>query len=320
MVNLREQASRNTALWIIGVMVILWTALGIFSFVDSETRVRPHTKAVVFGGQNGLYGKQVFQSYNCMDCHTIVGNGAYFAPDLTKIYEQVGPAWLMAYLGSPGTYPAEAIVNIQLNELVKSGDIDIKDMEAYYAKYPKAQERIKERGGVDALMPNLQFTKEEINGLIAFLDYTSRINTAGWPPEVRAKDAVIENTKREMEAKSGLRTQMATVAAPGSADSEDSGGSSVNGEQVANDMGCMACHSTDGSVRIGPSWKALYDHDVTLVGGQKVKADEEYLKRSILQPNDDIVDGYQPGLMPSYEGTISDGDLNAIIEYIKSIK
>lgn len=320
MVNPKEQKQRNIAIMIIGVMVVIWTVLGVMSFVDSGDRVRPHAKETIFSGQNGLYGKQVFQDYNCMDCHTIVGNGAYFAPDLTKIYETSGPAYLLAYLGSPGAYPTEAIVKIQLNELIKAGEIeDVKNMDDYYAKFPQAKTRIEERGGKDALMPNLQFSKDQINGLIAFLKYTSKINTAGWPPEILARPAVIEAEKRHLEAKSGLSVPMAAVT--GGSSSDDGTGSLVSvGEKEANDLGCMACHSTDGSVKIGPSWKSLFDHNVKLVGGESVKADEEYLKVSILDPNSQIVDGFLPNLMPSYQDAITDEQIDAIIEYIKSLK
>src|SRR5690606_28561959 len=127
MVNPKEQKARKIAIWIIGLMILVWTILGIFSFVDSGDRIRPQTTVVTFADQDALRGKQVWQTYNCMDCHTIVGNGAYFAPDLTNIYKDAGPAYLLAYLGSPATYPTEAIVNIQLLQLIKDGHSDATD-------------------------------------------------------------------------------------------------------------------------------------------------------------------------------------------------
>lgn len=319
MVNPKEQKARNIAIWVIGLMVIIWTILGILSFVETEGRKRPQTVNVSFSGVNALTGKQVFQGYNCMDCHTIVGNGAYFAPDLTKLYEQAGPAYLLAYLGSPGAYPTEAIVNIQLNELIKAKEpsVDgIANMDEYYAKFPKAKERIQERGGVDALMPNLKFSKDEINGLVAFLKYTSQINTAGWPPEIFAKQTIIDEVKQDMEAKSGLPVKVVTSSNGDAATADNS----VDGESIANSLGCMACHSTDGTIKIGPSWKNLYGEPVQLSDGSTVTADDEYLTNSILKPNDQIVKGFQEGLMPSYDGMASQQEIDAIIEYIKSLK
>lgn len=98
--NKKENKARNIALMVIGVMIVIWTILGILSFTEREGYERPMTRDITFSGQTALKGKQTFQAYNCMDCHTIVGNGAYFAPDLTHTYNDNGAAWLLAYLGS----------------------------------------------------------------------------------------------------------------------------------------------------------------------------------------------------------------------------
>lgn len=316
MVNTKERKARKIALWILGLMVIIWTVLGILSFVETEGRRIPDSIKFTFAGQNGLKGKQVFQSFNCMDCHTIVGNGAYFAPDLTKIYKATGPAYLVAYLGSPATYPTEALVKIQLNQLIDAGEVEVSNLEEYYEKFPEAQSRVEERGGVSALMPNLKFTKEEINALVAFLKYSSQINTQGWPPEVRAREEVIENMKRKLETESGLHLISSTGRATGGTERE-----SVQhpGKILATSLGCVACHSADGTTSIGPTWKGLFDSQVKLTDGKTVQVNVDYLKRSILQPNSEIVHGYTKGLMPPYEGVISEEDLNRIVDYIKSL-
>lgn len=318
--NKKEQKARNLALKIIGVMIIIWTILGILSFTDRDGYERPLTRDITFADQTALRGKQVFQSYNCMDCHTIVGNGAYFAPDLTHTYNDNGPAWLVAYLGSPAMYPTEAIVNIQLSQLIKDGEINIKDLDAYYAEYPAAKARVVERGGIEALMPNLQFTKDEINALIAYFKYTGKIDTAGWPPEIKAKESVIEATKRELEEKSGIYRYGTSRSDNSSGSGGDIASLERSGESSARELGCIACHSTDGSKQIGPSWKNLYDSSVTLTDGSVVKADSDYLVRSILQPDIEIVEGYTPRIMPSYEGVISEEDINNIIDFIKTLK
>ncbi len=46
-------------------------------------------------------GKQVWQSKNCNDCHTILGIGGYYAPELTKTFNRRGGAWLRAFLMDP---------------------------------------------------------------------------------------------------------------------------------------------------------------------------------------------------------------------------
>jgi cytochrome c oxidase subunit 2 len=52
---------------------------------------------------------------------------------------------------------------------------------------------------------------------------------------------------------------------------------------------------------------------------REVAVDEEYVKRSILEPNADVVDGYNKGLMLSYEGMVSEEEINLIIEYLKAL-
>lgn len=94
------------------------------------------------------------------------------------------------------------------------------------------------------------------------------------------------------------------------------------GLQLLRNNGCLACHSLDGSKIVGPTFKGLYGHGVTVkVDGElkSVTADEEYIRRSIYQPNAEIVEGYNQGLMQSYEGVISEEEMKQIIEYLKTI-
>ena len=81
---------------------------------------------------------------------------------------------------------------------------------------------------------------------------------------------------------------------------------------------CAACHSLDGSKMTGPTWKGLYLSSREMVNGEKVTADEEYLRESIVKPDAKIVKGYQ-NVMPSF-GYLSDAQINGLIEYIKSLK
>lgn len=92
------------------------------------------------------------------------------------------------------------------------------------------------------------------------------------------------------------------------------------GERLTRIKGCNACHSTDGSVLVGPSYKGLFGKTVAVVtDGEKreVVVDEEYIRRSILEPSADVVDGFQP-LMPPQEG-ITDEEIKAITEYLKTL-
>lgn len=91
------------------------------------------------------------------------------------------------------------------------------------------------------------------------------------------------------------------------------------GAKLYQTKACFTCHSTDGSVKVGPSFKDLFGHEVDLTNGTKVTADEEYIRESILQPAAKVVQGFAP-VMPTYQGQLSDREVNALIEYIKSVK
>jgi cytochrome c oxidase subunit 2 len=86
--------------------------------------------------------------------------------------------------------------------------------------------------------------------------------------------------------------------------------------------GCNACHSSDGSKIVGPSYLNLFgEQQIVIRDGKEVtvKVDEEYIKKAILDPNSEIVKGYPKGLMQSYKGSVSDSDILKIIEYLRSI-
>lgn len=92
------------------------------------------------------------------------------------------------------------------------------------------------------------------------------------------------------------------------------------GAKLANSKGCIACHSVDGSVKVGPTWKGLWgksNHE--MVTGTKINVDENYLRESILNPNAQVVKGYPAGVMPTYQGQVSEPELAALIEYIKEL-
>lgn len=86
-------------------------------------------------------GKMAWHKYDCIGCHTIFGNGSYFAPDLTKTAEKKPKGYLKQFLMNPGAVKATAA------------------------------------------MPNFGITAQEAENLIAFLEWTSKVDTNGWPPK-----------------------------------------------------------------------------------------------------------------------------------------
>lgn len=90
------------------------------------------------------HGKDVWHKYNCINCHTLFGEGAYYAPDLTKITQHRGEAYLKAYMRDPSNFYDEEIHR--------------------------------------RLMPKQDLSEEEINDLIIFLDWVANVDNQGWPP------------------------------------------------------------------------------------------------------------------------------------------
>src|SRR5262249_38606983 len=91
------------------------------------------------------------------------------------------------------------------------------------------------------------------------------------------------------------------------------------GKKLFEERGCKGCHSTDGAKSTGPTFKALFGSDVPLSTGQSVKADENYMRESILQSQAKIVAGY-PGVMPIFQGQLTDKQVDALIAFIKEQK
>jgi cytochrome c oxidase subunit 2 len=99
-------------------------------------------------------------------------------------------------------------------------------------------------------------------------------------------------------------------------------GPGAQGLAIMRTQGCIACHSSDGSKIVGPTYLNLFGRQQAVIRDGvevTVKVDEEYVKRAIFDPNADIVKGYPKGLMQSYKGKLSDDDVSKIIEYLKSL-
>lgn len=91
------------------------------------------------------------------------------------------------------------------------------------------------------------------------------------------------------------------------------------GKRLFQSRGCMQCHSTDGTAGTGPSLKGLYGRTEKMSDGSSVVADDNYIRESILDPQAKIVAGYQP-VMSTYKGLLSDEEITALIEYMKTLK
>jgi nitric oxide reductase subunit C len=121
----------------------LFTAAFIGLTIHTHTTIasRTHADRLTPEVVSGLH---VWGRYNCENCHTLLGEGAYYAPDLTHIVQQKGKNYLALFLEEPSRFYSE------------------------------------ERDG--RLMPTLGLSDQEIADVLAFLDWVGGIDTNGWPP------------------------------------------------------------------------------------------------------------------------------------------
>ena len=93
------------------------------------------------------------------------------------------------------------------------------------------------------------------------------------------------------------------------------------GEDIFQSYGCNACHSTDGTALVGPTWQGLYGTEEELSDGTAALVDEAYIVESIKEPNARITEGFTAGLMPAQAVLgITDDEILHIIEYMKTLR
>ncbi len=178
-----ESFWRKTAIWVTGVSLVVLVLLTFDSMrqitagskrvpaysainyrIEYKFDEKRYVQVPVLGIKEPLFGKELseqdaealvargkmtIQAKNCINCHTLLGNGAYFAPDLTK-------SWLDPYWGS--------------REIREQLMVD-------FIKDPSD----KLHNALGRRMPNLGVTDEEARGVVAFLKWMSTIDTNGFP-------------------------------------------------------------------------------------------------------------------------------------------
>ncbi len=106
------------SIFVLGTLLFL-LILGAMT-VDSLSQVASARTAQLT--DQVVAGKQVWQSKNCNDCHTILGIGGYYAPELTKTFNRRGGAWLRAFLKDPQVLPGSTMQNQNLSDQ-QAGDL-----------------------------------------------------------------------------------------------------------------------------------------------------------------------------------------------------
>ena len=94
----------------------------------------------------------------------------------------------------------------------------------------------------------------------------------------------------------------------------------ARGEQLYMTQGCQACHSLDGTVVVGPSWKNIFGTKESLDDGSTVIVDEDYIRNSILNPGEQIVDGFQNVMPSNFGDMLAEQDVDDLIAFISSLR
>ena len=88
-------------------------------------------------------------------------------------------------------------------------------------------------------------------------------------------------------------------------------------QTIGSSVGCITCHTLDGSELVGPTMQGIGARAGKEVKGQSA---EEYIHNSIVEPSSHAPEGYSVGVMPSYKGIVSDTQLNDLAAYLLSLK
>lgn len=99
---------------------------------------------------------------------------------------------------------------------------------------------------------------------------------------------------------------------------DDGGGDDpvARGGEIARDVGCMACHDTGTTTRIGPGWGATWGTEAELTDGRTVVVDEEFLRTAVADPNADVRVGFEPS-MPRVP--LSDEEIDDVTAYLRDV-
>jgi nitric oxide reductase subunit C len=243
-------------------------------------------------------GKDVWHANNCINCHTLFGEGAYYAPDLTKITQHRGAAYLQAYLRDPSQF------------------------------YDEKKHR--------RLMPRQDLSETDITDLIAFLDWVSKVDNAGWPPRpILVTGATLPGSDRSAEsAPTAQQAEQGLGSAPPGARPVDAANNPIAlGENVFRSAqpACSSCHSVvAGVAMVGPSLAGAAERAEATLKSPDYKGEATdvagYLREAVVQPSAHIVSGgaYGAGgvsFMPAtYGNDLQPAQIDQLVAYLATLK
>lgn len=278
------------------ISTLVATAVFLGLTVDSHRQFPALTNAEAITPEV-TRGKDVWHAKNCINCHTLFGEGAYYAPDLTKISQHRGAPYLTAFLKDPAKF------------------------------YDEQRHR--------RLMPDQDLSDEEIAALIAFFDWVASVDNQGWPPRpILVTGSSIPGTdltlaQQDASGPGHAPEQMPPGARPVSG-SEDP---IAQGEALFRTVtpACNACHSIAPGVNLaGPTLAGIATRAERTIasadyqgGAESVEA---YIRESIVTPSAYLHPGemYSAGgtsFMPNtYAQSLSDEQLDQLVAYLATFK
>jgi len=277
------------------LFAIVATALSVAAFlaltIDSHRQFPKLTNEQALTA-DVIAGKNVWHRFNCTNCHTLLGEGAYYAPDLTKIAAQRGRAYLEAFLKDPAAFYDEQ-------------------------KYRR-------------VMPKQNLSDRDIQNVITFLEWIAGIDTQGWPPRpILVSGAAIPGTQFATATPlSGAGTQASGEAARAPSTEPVARGQALFN---APNPGCFACHSVSPGVNLaGPSLAGVAGRaeqrikDGTYKG--EAKDGRSYIRESIVNPHAFLVPGptYSAAgrsFMPDhYQKTLKPEQIDQLTAYLTTLQ
>ncbi len=136
---MNKASARNMFIGATVVVSIIFLYLTFLSIRSIPARTNPTkiTAAVA-------HGKEVWERHACIDCHTLMGEGAYYAPELVNVIERRGEAYVRTVLETAAV----------------------------------------QGWGTTRRMPKFDFSEKDIDSLIEFFKWMGEVDTAGWPPNI----------------------------------------------------------------------------------------------------------------------------------------
>lgn len=234
-------------------------------------------------------GKALLQKHGCLGCHSLDGS-----PMVGPSFQGIGERQVVVI--SDGVKRTLTSDRTYLEKSILDPGVDI--VEGYPPAMPPYAGRLAE---------------EDLAGM---LDYLTSLKTDGQKIETKpAQEAAepVEIDETDEHSSSVDHSKLEAAVEPDDLASQ--------GEALAGKNGCLGCHSTDGSRRVGPSFKGLMASErIVVKEGQEatVAADTAYLIRALRDPNAEVVQGYPPAMPPYPE--LSDDEIKALQVWLETLK